>query len=807
MWRLALLLGAGLLASAAVCWVAANWPYATAMQKLAGVQALLALGALLAALRLWRRPDSIGVTSAAANALGLAAVLVGALFALIGQTYQTGADPWQLFAVWTLLILPWVLILPTVFLLCLAALVANVALVLFLMREISAGWTVLAACMTALNLTLLGLRELAGMRLAADDPWRVAPRALMMALSGWWLACLLLALLDSRPYGLLLGWPGLFLGAALAAAYTRLRPDAAMLSLLGLTACAALGVLIVDALGMDAGLPVAIVGLVLVFIFGARHLLAVARAGSPRRHGTEEPWFVSAFRLVLLSLAALLGLLFVMFVLRLDGQAVGGLGAILLAGGLWVVRTQVARPVGRDLGIVLVTAGYALTTVWVSMVSEPLSLAMVAGVVGPAVLIYTVAPVFTLRLLSALAGVGMVVLYVWQGPWVLGLWGGTQDRWIGMSYERLLVLSLAALAAWRWVAGAPGRSGHVPLAWALAGLALTAGWWAPALHWGGAMAGGQGAWVGGVAAVLAVLPLYGLATMLRGAGWRLGLGAAGLLLVASAGWLGAPGVAVALTWLLMGRVLHRPALLGLSGVALLTYLAQFYYQLETPLLHKAWVLGATGAWLLLGALVLGGWHQGWRRRKSAPQALGMRAGRWRAPAVIAGLLVVLAVANSTILQRERVLREGREVVLALAPVDPRSLMQGDYMVLRYAVADEVEGLLRESAALADTVRADGQGMLLLMPDVDGVHRLRGIESLAQAGGQAASAQELRLAFRLRDDEVWIVTDAWFFPEGQGEHYGQARYGMFKVDSQGMGVLVDLLDEHRVGLKSRALPQE
>ncbi|OUS53094.1 hypothetical protein BM607_003970 [Shewanella sp. SACH] len=42
-----------------------------------------------------------------ANGVLLAAsVLVGGLLALVGQTYQTGADPWQLFALWALVILP-----------------------------------------------------------------------------------------------------------------------------------------------------------------------------------------------------------------------------------------------------------------------------------------------------------------------------------------------------------------------------------------------------------------------------------------------------------------------------------------------------------------------------------------------------------------------------------------------------------------------------------------------------------------------------------------------------------------------------
>ncbi len=37
-------------------------------------------------------------------------IATGALLALIGQIYQTGADIWQLFAIWVALIIPWVVI-------------------------------------------------------------------------------------------------------------------------------------------------------------------------------------------------------------------------------------------------------------------------------------------------------------------------------------------------------------------------------------------------------------------------------------------------------------------------------------------------------------------------------------------------------------------------------------------------------------------------------------------------------------------------------------------------------------------------
>jgi uncharacterized membrane-anchored protein len=56
-------------------------------------------------------------------------------------------------------------------------------------------------------------------------------------------------------------------------------------------------------------------------------------------------------------------------------------------------------------------------------------------------------------------------------------------------------------------------------------------------------------------------------------------------------------------------------------------------------------------------------------------------------ALLAGLLILVAV-NFSIAGKERLLAEGRVVYLQLMPVDPRSLMQGDYMALRFGVAEE-----------------------------------------------------------------------------------------------------------------------
>lgn len=96
LWRVVAVLAAALIGLGIILWLAANWDSLGRMGRFALLQGtVLAMGLGAAALPRLRVP------------LGLLALLcVGGLFAYFGQTYQTGADPWQLFAVWALLALP-----------------------------------------------------------------------------------------------------------------------------------------------------------------------------------------------------------------------------------------------------------------------------------------------------------------------------------------------------------------------------------------------------------------------------------------------------------------------------------------------------------------------------------------------------------------------------------------------------------------------------------------------------------------------------------------------------------------------------
>lgn len=99
--RFLLYAGAVLIGAGVIFFFAYNWQELGRLARFA----LAEIPLVVVLVFLWRW----GVDRPAGQALLLgASLLVGALLALIGQTYQTGADVYELFAAWAVAILPWV---------------------------------------------------------------------------------------------------------------------------------------------------------------------------------------------------------------------------------------------------------------------------------------------------------------------------------------------------------------------------------------------------------------------------------------------------------------------------------------------------------------------------------------------------------------------------------------------------------------------------------------------------------------------------------------------------------------------------
>lgn len=260
-----------------------------------------------------------------------------------------------------------------------------------------------------------------------------------------------------------------------------------------------------------------------------------------------------------------------------------------------------------------------------------------------------------------------------------------------------------------------------------------------------------------------------------------------------------PGVSLALLWLLLAHLRKSIALQVIASIQLVGFLVFFYYQIQTTLLLKSlWVL-STGAVLLLGARLL--------RPRSLVADEGAHgkkpklAGRPRMlPALVLVVLSVGLVLGPSI-QKERILASGQTVLLPLAPVDPRSLMQGDYMQLRYELELEIEQAFGHPFyELHDRADIPRHGKLVIEVDDENVGHFVRIDD-----GTPLQERERLLEYRLREDwgqSLRVGAESFLFEEGTAALYQNARYGELVVSDDGEAILVGLRDANKQPLGHR-----
>lgn len=153
-------------------------------------------------------------------------------------------------------------------------------------------------------------------------------------------------------------------------------------------------------------------------------------------------------------------------------------------------------------------------------------------------------------------------------------------------------------------------------------------------------------------------------------------------------------------------------------------------------------------------------------------------------------VVVLAAVNVMIYKKEMTLQNGKVVLLELAPVDPRSLMQGDYMALRYKIARGMRG---------NSLPRDGA--LVVGLDENGVATFKRLH----VSGVPLAAEEHLLRYRVRANGVRLGAESFFFQEGHADYYSGAKYGELRVADSGDSVLVGLRGQNleRLGPMEKA----
>ena len=149
------------------------------------------------------------------------------------------------------------------------------------------------------------------------------------------------------------------------------------------------------------------------------------------------------------------------------------------------------------------------------------------------------------------------------------------------------------------------------------------------------------------------------------------------------------------------------------------------------------------------------------------------------------LAIVLGYALIYALDKERTLRSGQLVLLQLAPVDPRSLLQGDYMDLRYELLRYTDDEVPDAGETFAVVRLDENGVGYLV-------RMSHTHDEVAAGEYALRVERHEAGLWNRSG-LHIGADSYFFEEGKGEVFSRAAYGGLRLDGRGGAVLAGLYD--------------
>lgn len=281
-----------------------------------------------------------------------------------------------------------------------------------------------------------------------------------------------------------------------------------------------------------------------------------------------------------------------------------------------------------------------------------------------------------------------------------------------------------------------------------------------------------------------------------------------------------PWFGIGLLILAMSRQAKSMVLLGTATLFLSVCTVLEYYALSTTLLMKSLSLGGIGIFLLLSAVGLHRYmtyclQKGTLRlpallvpapsgkvvneadRHHPPAAAGKNR---LAQAILAGcILVFFLFFGYAVQQKEQLLENGERVILALRPVDPRSLMQGDYMILSLEIENAIHQALQAEKSPEKDLDAWLKGTIIAAPDESGVYRFVRLDD-----GASLQPTEVRLIYRGKRFGSRVGSGSFFFQEGYGKIFERARFVELRAGKDGETLITHLLDENRERINPKAL---
>ena len=824
-----LLLSAGFLTSGIVTLIAANLDYFSDLAKIYGLQAVLLLSIALGFyffLRESRKLEKEKLKLLSATFFFITSVLIGAVFALVGQTYQTGANAWELFAIWSVCQLPLLLLLPNVASALLLVATTNIALFLF---NDSSYENDVALSAVSLNFIFLLLSELFIHRLH-DGNWRLLPKFLVfLTLVNLFFVRILTDFLgndvDSSVYFFILFLQVALPSLACICFYKQYRIDFMNLITATVSLITAFGFFLFSNVNST---DFAVLSGLLLFIItiGAIMLLH----GWYKRHYPQRKsisWALSILLIFAIFIGIVTGLIWIFLALNVSDPRMSLLVlsviVLFIALGMHFGNPDAESHISIIIGIFFLMGycllgGYFLSDVFdrydsgTLTITTPLLFTVVVGI------FYFLRKEIWLRTLTI-----MIVLVMWHiyfsDFYFIGLDYANQVEYHYVPFYIVTMLGCVVAFLTQKVYGENEKiSAQIsPFAWAFLLFSICA-----SLQNAGYILVGFNQMADELPKVLSFAELFDVVTagVFTHADFVLGwiipflvgltplviflvirrlfvLDRAETILISLAfalfiiGFISQPSILFLVTLLLLAYLMNSRMLFFIAVFFLTMNLGIYYYSLIIPLFYKALLL-------LLFALIFS-CVAIYLLRKYKPQtqsAVGFaNVSKVKPLVALAVVLLILIPLNYKVQQFEDVLATGKPVVLKIAPVDPRSLMQGDYMALSYAILNDIRANLNESedgVILAKEKKHPSKVYALIHQDEQGVATLCRVEDSLPNDFKDCVAN----VYLPVNNFKWLPelpSQEYFLAEGKGQHYAQAEYAEYRF-KDGILLLARLLDK-------------
>ncbi|MHC5201672.1 GDYXXLXY domain-containing protein [Myroides sp. LJL119] len=169
----------------------------------------------------------------------------------------------------------------------------------------------------------------------------------------------------------------------------------------------------------------------------------------------------------------------------------------------------------------------------------------------------------------------------------------------------------------------------------------------------------------------------------------------------------------------------------------------------------------------------------------------MKTNKTRSLVILISLLGILVFFTLAVVEKQKIVTNGKIVFLELVPVDPRSLIQGDYMDLKYKIASDYSRAWYQNSDSVNTIPSKN-GYLQIKVDSLGVATLLGLYPRDKS--DLPPDNYLLKYYNFNQGLFNIGAESFFFQETKAELYEKAKYGALAIDNKGNSVLIGLYDQ-------------